>query len=139
MGLVYADIQLINGEDVVLARKNIIGKEEIKQIWVNALVDSGSIMMAISESVQEQLQLPIIEVRKIELADGSIKEVELADQLVVKFKNRQTLCQAVVLPGSSEVLLGAIPMEAMDVVILPSSQTLDVHPDHPYFAQLKMK
>ena len=42
MGLVYADIKLINGDDVVLARRNIIGQEEVKEMYVSMLVDTGS-------------------------------------------------------------------------------------------------
>ncbi|MEO6723607.1 MAG: hypothetical protein ABIN67_24785 [Ferruginibacter sp.] len=40
MGLVYAEITLINGADLVLARKHIIGEEEIKQMTINMLVDT---------------------------------------------------------------------------------------------------
>jgi hypothetical protein len=44
-----------------------------------------------------------------------------------------------VLPADSEVLLGAIPLEDMDVLIDPLRQQLIVNPEHPYFAQMKMK
>ena len=64
MGLVYAEITLINGEDLILAKRNIIGEDEIKQMTVNMLVDSGAYMMAINETIQEQLQLPVKERRK---------------------------------------------------------------------------
>ena len=57
MGLVYADITLINGEDIILAKRNIIGEEEIKQITVSMLVDTGSVYMCINETIKEQLQL----------------------------------------------------------------------------------
>jgi len=62
--LVYAEIDLINGEDLVLARRNFIGKDEIKKMRVNMLVDSGSIYVCINENIQEQLQLPVLEQRK---------------------------------------------------------------------------
>jgi hypothetical protein len=44
-----------------------------------------------------------------------------------------------VLQGDSEPLLGAIPLEDMDVLIHPLRQELIVNPDHPYFAQMKLK
>jgi hypothetical protein len=43
-----------------------------------------------------------------------------------------------VLPGNSEPLLGAIPLEDMDVLVHPSRQELIVNPEHPYFGQMKM-
>ncbi|MEJ7680565.1 MAG: hypothetical protein WKG06_22475 [Segetibacter sp.] len=64
MGLIYAEIELINGDDLALVRRYIIGEEEVKRMRVNALVDPGSFMMAINENIQEQLQLPVVETRK---------------------------------------------------------------------------
>ena len=139
MGLVYAEITLINGEDLILAKRHIIGKEEVKQMNVSMLVDSGAYMLAINESIQEQLKLPVIEKRKAQMANGSIEEYDVVGPVEVRFKNRQSTCRAMVLPGDNEPLLGAIPMEDMDVLIQPLRQELMVNPDHPYFAQMKMK
>ena len=139
MGLVYADIELINGYDLENARRYIIGEDEIRRMHVNMLVDTGSIMLCINESIQEQLQYPVTEKRKAETADGRIIECDVVSGVELRFKNRQTTCRAMVLPGSSEPLLGAIPLEDMDVLINPQRQELIVNPDHPYFAQMKLK
>ena len=139
MGLVYAEITLINGEDLILANRNIIGKDEIRQMNVNMLVDSGAYMLAINETIQEQLQFPIIEKRKAQMANGSIEEYDVVGPVEVRFKNRQSTCRALVLPGDNEPLFGAIPMEDMDVLNHPLRQELIVNPEHPYFAQMKMK
>jgi clan AA aspartic protease len=95
--------------------------------------------MCINESIQEQLQLPVIENRKGQLANGSIVEYDMVSPVEVKFKNRRCTTSAMVLTGDNEPLLGAIPMEDMDVVIIPQRQEMDVHPDHPYFAQMILK
>jgi clan AA aspartic protease len=139
MGLVYAEIELINGDDLALVRRHIIDEDEVKHIKIAALIGTGAIMLAINENIQEQLQLPIVDKRKAQLADGSIIECDVVAPVEVKFKNRSTTCRALVLPGYSEPLLGAIPLEDMDVLIHPQRQELIVNPDHPYFAQMKMK
>lgn len=139
MGLVYADIQLINGDDLALARRHVIGEEEVRSMHVNVLVDTGSYMLAINESIQEQLQFPVVEKRKAQLADGSILDCPVVSGVEIRFKNRQTTCRAMILPGENEPLLGAIPLEDMDVLIHPLRQELIVNPEHPYFAQLKLK
>ncbi len=139
MGLIYADIELINAIDIGLAKRNIIGEEEIKRMNVKMLVDTGSIYMCINETVQEQLQLSIVEKRKGQLADGSIVEYEVAGPIEVRFENRRCVVDAMVLPGDNEMLLGAIPLEDMDVLVHPYRQELVVNPDHPYFAQMKIK
>ncbi len=51
MGLIYAGMELINGADIVLAQKNIIGEEEVKRLQVKMQVDIGSVMLAINESI----------------------------------------------------------------------------------------
>ena len=139
MGLVYADIVLINSDDLVDARRHRIGEDEVRKMSINILVDTGSIMLAINENIQEQLQLPIVEKRKVQLANGHIAEYDVAAPVELRFNNRRTVCSAIVLPGDSEPLLGAIPLEDMDVLIHPARQELIVHPDHPYFAVMKMK
>lgn len=139
MGLVYADIELTNSGDLELARRSIIGEEEIKRMHVNMLVDSAAYNLCINESIQAQLQLPFVEKRKSQLANGHIEEYEVVGPVRVKFKNRNTVCYAMVLSGDNEPLLGAIPMEDMDVIIHPQRQELLVNPEHPYFAQMKLK
>lgn len=139
MGLIYAEIELINSDDLALVRRKIIGEDEIKKMRVSALVDTGSLMLCINENIQEQLQLPVIERRKAQMANGTIVECDVVSPIDVRFKNRQTSCRAMVLPGDSEPLLGAIPLEDMDVLIHPQRQELIVNPDHPYFAQMKLK
>jgi clan AA aspartic protease len=139
MGLTYADIELINADDLALARKSIIGDEDVKRIHALMLVDSGALNLCINENLQAQLQLPFIEKRVAVLANGHREEYNLVGPVVVKFKNRQTVCNALVLQGDNEPLFGAIPMEDMDVLLHPSRQELIVNPDHPYMAQMKLK
>ena len=139
MGLVYADIELINALDAGNAKKNIIGQDEIKRLKLNMLVDSGAYMMAINETIQSQLELDFVEKRKVQVADSRVVEYDVVGPVLVKFANRQAMCNAFVLPGDSEPLLGAIPMGEMDVLIHPQRQELIVNPQHPNYAVLKMK
>ncbi|MBX7226752.1 MAG: hypothetical protein K1X55_12040 [Chitinophagales bacterium] len=139
MGMVYADIELINADDLALVRKQIIEDVDVKKMHISMLVDSGAYMLCINETIQEQLDLPLIEKRKAQLANGSIEEYDVVGPIFLKFKNRTATCNAMVLHGDSEPLLGSIPMEEMDVLIHPLRQELIVNPEHPYFAQLKLK
>jgi len=139
MGMVYADITLINADDIALAKRHLIGEEEIKKMTVNMAVDSGAYMMAIDETIQAQLGLSFIEKRKVIMADGSVNEYDVVGPIQVKFANRTATCSAMVLQGDNEPLLGAIPMEEMDVIIHPRRQELLVNPEHPNYAQLSMK
>lgn len=74
MGLIYAEIELINADDLAMVRRNVIDKDEVRHIFVNALIDTSSYMLAFNENIQEQLDLPVLEKHKAQMADGSIKE-----------------------------------------------------------------
>ena len=139
MSLVYADIELINGDDLALVRRKMMDQDEVKRMPLNILVDTGSYYLCINETIQEQLGLTLIEKRKGQLADGSIVEYNVVGPIEVRFKNRRCHVDAMVLPGENEPLLGAIPLEDMDILIHPQRQELIVNPDHPYFAQMKLK
>ena len=81
-----------------MVRRGVIGEEEVKCMNVNMLVDTGSIMLAINENIQEYLQLPLIRTRKAQLANGHIVECNVVGPVMLKFKNREALFA---LPGSA--------------------------------------
>lgn len=139
MGLVYADIELLNAGDIFQSRKGLLPFELVKKIQVKAMVDSGAYYLAINENIKNQLELPLIKKSIATLADGSQIDLEIVGPVEVRFKNRITTVDAMVLPRNSEVLLGTIPMEGMDVVINPLKQTLEVNPEHPYIPNFSLK
>jgi hypothetical protein len=139
MGLVYADVELINSGDIGLNRHHVIDNESIRSISFKIFVEKNVRNLFINETIQNQLDLPFLEKRKVQLNNGEVGEYDIVGPVVLKFKNRQTVCFALVLQGDSEPLLGAIPLEDMDVLIHPSRQELIVNPDHPYYAQMKLK
>ncbi|MBO9595619.1 MAG: aspartyl protease family protein [Niabella sp.] len=139
MGVIYADIELINAGDLEMARRHIIGEDEVKRMPVTMLVDTGSEYMCINDTVREQLDLPFREKRKGQLANGDVVEYDVVGPIEIRFKNRMCVTTAMVIPGANEMLLGAIPMEDMDVLIHPQRRELVVNPEHPYYAQMKLK
>ncbi|ETR67985.1 MAG: hypothetical protein OMM_10994 [Candidatus Magnetoglobus multicellularis str. Araruama] len=139
MGLVYADIELINSDDLALLRRGYIKNNQVKKMKLPLLVDSGAIMLSINESIKIQLDLPVLDKQMGELADGTKKTFEIVGPVDIRFENRQTTVRAVVLPGDTEPLLGAIPMEDMDVMIDPRSEKLCVNQSSPYMAKKSLK
>ena len=139
MGLVYADITLVNDRDLGRFEDGLILENQVRKIEVNALVDSGALMLVINENIKAQLGLKKKRTQTAELADGSIITLEVVGSVEVRFGNRSTVCNAMVISGDNEVLLGAIPMEEMDVLIHPKTNKLIINPEHPTMAQTKLK
>jgi clan AA aspartic protease len=121
MGLVTANLILSNPRD-----------PSIDAIEVPALADTDSVFLCIPEHVRLQLKLETLQEREVSLADGSCVSVPYVGPVVVRFKNRIGVVGALVL--GNEVLLGAIPLEDMDLVVNPRTRTVDVNPASPNIA-----
>ena len=96
---------------------------------MRALADSGAVHLCIPEHVAIQLQLRELEQREVILADGHRRTVPYMGPIEVRFANRRCFTGAMVL--GNEVLLGAIPMEDMDLVLRPQLQSITVNPESP--------
>jgi len=118
MGLATAKIILENPKD-----------QTLEPIEVDALADSGAVHLCIPEHIKIQLKLEEIDKKEVILADGSKEVVPYVGPIQIKFKNRVGFVGALVM--GDQVLLGAIPMEDLDLVILPKKRIIDVNPASP--------
>ena len=139
MGLSYAELDLANYDDIAAARAGHIASEEVRRMKARFLADSGAVMLAINDDIASQLGLAKVEERLAEMADGSTVTLPVVGPLEVRYGNRRTFVTAMVLPNGAEPLLGAIPMEDMDLVIEPKSQRVIINPAMPYISKKPMK
>ncbi len=121
MGLIHTDIELSNAR-----------RDDLLPIRVNALVDSGALHLCIPRAVAIQLDLDVQDRRTVSYADGRAEVVDYVGPIRVRFENRQCMIGALV--TGDEALLGAIPMEDMDLVISPAKHAVIVNPAHPNIA-----
>jgi len=122
LGIAYAKILLENPR-----------RPDLAAVEVEALADTGALFLCIPESIQLQLQLEATSTKVVTTADGNQTMCPYAGPVRVRFGNRESYVGAVVLGDS--VLLGAVPMEDMDLVVIPSARRVAVNPEHPNFAQ----
>ena len=121
MGLVFSNITLSNP---------VIGT--MKPIDVISLVDTGATYLCISQHIANQLELKELQKREVTLADGSSSLVPYVGPIKVAFENRICFVGAMVL--GDQCLLGAIPMEDMDLIVHPKLLKLSVNPASPNIA-----
>ena len=110
---------------------------ELPAVEVEALADSGSTFLCVPAQVAEQLQLEVYDHKEATIADGSRRMVPYVGPLEMHFKNRVALGGALVM--GNQVLLGAIPMEDMDLIIRPRDRQVDVNPSSPDVASCIVK
>ena len=141
MSEVRTEITLINIGDAVKARDGIIPETEVRRLTVNAVVDTGAWTLVINEAAREKLGLRVEETSETTVASqswslyrtfGSIQTPEarsarpvssgITEYVDIRWKDRKTACEAVVLPGEEDVLMGAYPLEGLDLMIHPRTQ-----------------
>ena len=121
MGLIKTKIILKNPKET-----------ELNEMEVDTLVDLGALHLCIPEKIAIQLNLKELYKREVVTAEGKEHLCSYVGPIEVKFQNRGCFTGALVL--GDEVLLGAVPMEDMDVLISPAEQKLIVNPKSPNIA-----
>lgn len=139
MGLTYATIEIVNQYDEYDHERGRISNNEIRRWSGQMMVDTGAIRMAINETIRDQLGLNKGMAINAVMADGTIRQIELVNGLRVRFGDRTCTTDAFVLPNGAEPLLGAIPLEGMDLVVIPSENRLEYNPAHPDGAVFSLK
>jgi clan AA aspartic protease len=124
MGLVYSEIVLKNAGDVTCVQRGILPEKEVRAVTVTAMVDTGAGTLVINEELRQRLGLVIEGLRESTLADGSKGIYKVTEPVRIYWENRDTACLALVVPSADNILLGAIPLEDMDLIVDPVRQQL---------------
>jgi clan AA aspartic protease len=119
---VTEEITLTNVKDEVRVETGIL--KEARQVTVNAVVDTGAGTLVISEELRQKLGLELAGTKWAHLANGTEAVCSLTEPVLIRWKERDCACRAVVIPGAEQILLGAIPLEDMDLLVDPVHQCL---------------
>jgi clan AA aspartic protease len=126
MGHVFAEIELSNPR-----------LPQLKSVRVRALAHTGAVLLCIPEHVALQLQLETESEREVSVADSRRKKVPYVGPVRVAFDGRMCFVGALVLGDG--VLLGAVPMEDMDLVVAPGRRSVTANPDSPNIPHARLK
>lgn len=118
MGIIYASLRL--GNDA---------KPELEELDAQALVDTGALHLCIPGHIAAQLQLSEKKPREVVTADGKSHVVPYVSPVRISMLGRECVTGALVF--GDQVLLGAIPMEDMDLIVHPAKQSVTVNPLSP--------
>jgi|TergutMp193P3_1026864.scaffolds.fasta_scaffold107833_2 clan AA aspartic protease len=130
MGTVHAEITLKNVFDEEKAQEGLIREDEVRSVTVEAIVDTGASTIVINEELRQKLGLDKTMERRTILADGRSVQCWRTKPVAIYCKNRYHACPAIVIPDAKKILLGAIPLEGMDLMVYPKTQELvGIHGD----------
>jgi len=105
---------------------------DLRPLEVNALADTGALFLCLPQHVANQLQLLETSKKEVTLADGVRSLRPYVGPVRVRLGNRECYTGAIVL--GDEVLLGAVPMEDMDLIVVPTARKVIPNPLNPNFA-----
>ncbi|GHV44027.1 hypothetical protein AGMMS49546_27290 [Spirochaetia bacterium] len=130
MGTVYDEITLKNTGDVAMAIRGLIKESEVRQTTIQVVADTGADTLIINEAVRAALGLQITGKRIAYLANGDGDSCTITEPVDVHWKNRAMTCRPWLMAEAPEVLLGAIPLEDMDITVDCNRQCLvGIHGD----------
>ena len=118
MGITYADLRLAND-----------GRDDLEELDASAVVDTGAMHLCIPEHIAIQLQLKARSQREVQSADGKSHMVDYVSPVRISMLGRECVTGALVI--GNQVLLGAIPLEDMDLIIEPARLRVTVNPLSP--------
>ena len=131
MGLVMIIIKVSNITDMEIAQRGLMPSESVRSAEIEATVDTGATMLALPEDAVQQLGVPEKGRQRVRYADGRTAELSRVMGVHLEIMGRDMTCDALVLPAGSRALLGVIPLEGLDLVVDPKTQTLRPNPESP--------
>ncbi len=137
MGEIKVRVELENGVDRFLFLEKKMEEKEIRRYQMDAVVDTGAVMLMLPQEVVELLGLRILRTAIVRYADERQEERSVAGPVVIKIGNRDMNCDCIVGPPLSEALIGQIILEELDLI--PDCQMQTLKPRYDIYASLKMK
>jgi clan AA aspartic protease len=130
MGEVRTEITLVNSREQGKAQDGIIPESKVRRLTIKAVVDTGAWTLIINEKIRKKLGLRVEEIRETTVAGGGKIPCQITEPVRIYWENRNFPCNAVVLSDEEDVLLGALPLEGMDLTINPKrNEVVGAHGD----------
>ena len=130
MGKVVVAAKIENLEDLHELEKGRLPADQVRTVEVtNALVDTGASILSIPSKLIAQLGLKPVRKRFARTASGSV-EMQVYRAVKLTIQGRDCLSDVLELPDDCPVLIGQIPLEALDFVVDPVNGRLTGNPEH---------
>lgn len=130
MGKVTVAAKIENYVDLFEASKGTRKPEEVRQIEMQeALVDTGATFLSMPRRLIEQLGLRRYKTRRARTSNGVV-DFGVYEVVRLTVQGRDCMTEVAEVPDDCPVLIGQIPLEALDFVVDPVGRRLIGNPDH---------
>ncbi|MYD98293.1 MAG: clan AA aspartic protease [Gammaproteobacteria bacterium] len=104
-------------------------RTDLEPVRIEALADKDSVHLCITPAIRDALELETIEGKSVVLADGTRPTVDYVGPIELRYGGRIGFAGALVV--GDQPLLGVVPMEDMDLVVVPKTQQVIPNPENP--------
>lgn len=132
-------MRLENESDHYLWMERELSRKKVRKAEVDAVVDTGAVMMLLPEELVEKLGLRRWGKVVVRLANEQRVELEKAGAIHLTIGDREMSASCLIGPPGSEPLVGQLVMEELDLIPDPNLKTLTPRPESPFLPTLKMK
>lgn len=139
VGEITVHIELENAVDRGVFEQGYIEESAIRASQLQALVDTGAVMLVLPQNVVERLGLKTRRTVMVADADERREERPVAGPLTVKIGDRFMNTDCIVGPPLSEPLIGQVILEELDLLADCANQKLTPRPESPDYPLLKLK
>ena len=117
VGRIAIDFEVANNGDIELAQRGLLPAEQIRRKTIPGWVDPGATMLVLPKSVANELGLTLTDPISVRYADGRRAQRRRARGAYVELLGRGDTFTAVVEPKRDSALIGAIVLEALDLLV----------------------
>ncbi len=138
MGVIKKKVKIKNSADLVKHKAGIITADKIRSVEVEAIIDAKARMLCLPADLVEILGLEIVDKRTVRYANGDKDIKNIGSVVLFELMERQTECRVLIEKPGAPVLVGQIPLEALDFLIDMTKEDLVVNPESPYMPMAYM-
>ena len=137
MGRVTVEVELTNAEDLVLAKRGVIPSDQVRRVRMAGTVDTGANYLVLPAEAAKQLGVPDAGKATVRYADNRKSSRKVVENVRVDLLGRHGNFKAIVEPKRTDVLIGAIILEDMDLLVDCSTQTLQPRDPKQIIAEIE--
>jgi clan AA aspartic protease len=139
MGEISVQTRLENTFDRDRFLEGELPESKIRIHSLNAIVDTGAVMLVLPQDVVEKLGLRRRRTVIVAYADERKEERPIAGAVTLTIGDRSMITECVVGPPLSEALIGQVVLEELDLLADCKTQTLSPRPESSIYPLLKLK
>jgi len=124
VGRTLVDLNVANLQDVLMFRAGAIPGNQVRQVQLQGVIDTGTNYLILPTAVAQQLGLPKVGEATIRYADQRAAVRDMVELVELQLLGRKGTYRALLEPDRQTALVGAIVLEDLDFIIDPGNQRI---------------